>query len=267
VRGAAIVACALASALALSACGETSRDRVTRYIEDANRIQRRSAPQFKRANDAYARFSRHQRDATATVRDLTAAERSIRITRARIAKLRPPAEAAVLHRRLLRVFDANAAMASETRRLAGYLPVAERVVAPLGQISARLRRSLAAAADPVRQSRALRLYAASLGALLSHLRRLEPPPILVPTHRGQIARLSAALRLARRLRTALVEQDAERVTTLLLRFRGLNGRRSGERALVSRSIRAYNRRYRAISRIVQDAQRERSRLERALGGG
>jgi hypothetical protein len=266
VRSAAIAACALASALALSACGETSRDRVTRYIEDANRIQRQSAPQFKRANDAYARFSRNQRDATATVRDLTAAERSIRTTRARIAQLRPPAEAAVLHRRLLRVFDANAAMASETRRLARYLPVAERVVAPLGQISARLRRSLAAASDPVRQARALGRYAASLGGLLSKLRRLEPPPVLVPTHRGQITRLSAARRLARRLRSALVEQDAKRVARLLLRFRRLDARRSRERSLVSRSIRAYNRRYRAIAKIVQDAQRERSRLERALGG-
>jgi hypothetical protein len=264
VRRAALVACALASALALSACGETARDRITRYIEDANRIQRQSEPQFRRANDAYARFSRTQRDATALVRDLTAAERSIRSTRARIAQLRPPADAAVLHRRLLRVFDANAAMASETRRLARYLPVAERVVAPLGQVSARLRRRLTAASGPVAQSRALRLYAASLGEMLSNLRRLQPPPILVSTHRGQITRLSAARRLARRLRTALVEQDAKRVARLLLRFRRLDARRSRERSLVSRSIRAYNRRYRAIAKTVQDAQRERSRLERAL---
>lgn len=254
----------LAAALVLGACGEGARDRVERYIEQANVIQRRSEPAFKRANEAYVRFSQRRLDAAVAARDLASAERSIRSTRARIAALAPPAEAQRLHRRLLRVFDANAAMAAETTRLARYLPRAEQAVAPLAAISTRLRRRLAAASGPDDQGRALRSYESGLDRLIGRLRVLEPPPVLRPTHEAQLASLDSARDLARQLRQALADQDGRRVARLLLRFRTVD--RAGRRgeALTARATRAYGRRYRALTTVVQDAQRERTRLERAL---
>lgn len=254
----------LVSALVFGACGEGARDRVERYIEEANLIQQRAEPAFKRANAAYARFSQRQLEPAAAARDVARAERTIRSTRARIAALTPPREAQRLHRRLLRVFDANAAMAAETTQLARYLPLAERAVAPLDEISTRLRRRLAGASGPAGQGRALRSYESALGRLIGRLRALEPPPVLQPTHEAQLGRLDSARDLARRLRQALAAQDGRRVARLLLRFRAVNqvGRR-GE-TLTARAIRAYRRRYQALTEVAQAAQRERTRLERAF---
>ena len=85
--------------------------------------------------------------------------------------------------------------------------------------------------------------------------------MLAPTHRAQVSRLTSARLLAKRLRAAIEDQDAKRVARLLVQFRKLNSRRDRERRLTARAIRAYTRRYRAITTVVQDAQRERLRLE------
>jgi hypothetical protein len=264
VRLVAVAVCVLASAVGLSACGESTADRIGRYIKDANREQRNSAPAFKRANQAYARFSQRKVQPEAAAREAATAERAIRATRARLAALKPPPEAAELHRRLLGVFDGNAAIAHETVLLTRYLPAAEKAVKPLAGISSRLRRRLADAPTPARQSRALLLYAVSLDRLLAALRKLKPPPILAPTDHAQIVRLTAARSLARRLHIALVAENAKRVAKLLLRFRTLNSRRGQDRLLANRAIRAYNRRYKKIITDEQDMQRERYRLERSL---
>lgn len=250
--------------LAFGACGDGGRDRVERYIEEANLIQQRSQPAFQRANAAYARFSQRRRASADAVRDLARAERAIRSTRARLAMLTPPPEARLLHRRLLRVYDANAAMAAETAQLARYLPRAEQAAAPLDEINARLRRRLAGASAPAARDRALRGYQSGLDRMIGRLRALEPPPVLQPTHEAQLTRLRAARDLARQLRQALGDQDGRRVARLLLRFRKLNqaGRRGD--ALAARAIRAYGRRYRELTAVAQAAQRERTRLERSF---
>lgn len=254
----------LVAALVFGACGDGGRDRVERYIEEANRIQQRADPAFQRANEAYVRFSQRELAPAVATRDLARAERAIRATRARIAALTPPAEARLLHRRLLRVFDANAAMAAETTQLARYLPRAQQAVAPLEAISARLRRRLADASAPAAQGRALRRYESELGRLIGRLRALEPPPVLQPTHEAQLARLQSARDLAKQLRRALAAQDGRRVARLLLRFRKVD--QAGRRAesVTARAIRAYGRRYRELTAVAQAAQRERTRLERAL---
>ncbi len=266
------VAAALAAAGALAACGgDDERKGVVRYILDANAVQKRAAPAFERANEAYVAFSQRgakdvlakpEGTATGKPEEIAAAERSIRTTRSRIARLRAPSEAAALHRKLLRVFDVNADMAHETTVLARYLPAAEKAVEPLDDISTRLRRRLAGAPNPENQARSLRAYFLSLDLLIARLRRLEVPPVLAPTHRAQLGRLTSARTLAVRLRAAIEAQDAQRVARLLMQFRKLDANRARERRLTARAIRGYTRRYRAITTVTQDAQRERLRLER-----
>jgi hypothetical protein len=273
VRRLAAPALVLAVAAGLAACGggDDPRERVESYILEVNAVQKRAEPAFKRANEAYVAFSqRGAKDpvakpegaATGKPEEIAAAEQAIRRTRAQIARLRPPADAMRLHRLLLRVFDVNAGMAHETTLLARYLPAAEEAVAPLDAISTRLRRRLAKAKDPGHQTRALRAYFLSLDLLIARLKRLDVPPVLAPTHHAQTTRLTSARLLAKRLRAAIQAQDAKRVAALLVRFRKLNGRRAQERRLTARAIRSYLQRYRRITRVVQDAQRERLRLER-----
>ena len=262
----------LAAASLLAACGgEQPREGVERYILEVNAVQKSAEPAFKRANEAYVAFSRRGAaeqvarpvgSPTGKPEEIAAAERAIRRTRARIARLRPPSDAAALHRMILRVFDVNAAMAGETTLLARYLPAAEAAVAPLDEISTRLRRRLARAPGPAHQARALRAYFLSLDLLIARLGRLDVPPVLAPTHRAQVSRLTSARLLAKRLRAAIQAQDAKRVASLLVQFRRLNARRDRERRLTARAIRSYLRRYREITTVVQDAQRERLRLER-----
>ena len=120
-RRLAAVALALVAASLLAACGgDDPRARVERYILEVNAVQKRAEPAFKRANEAYVAFSRRSAPddlakpegaATGKPEEIAAAERSIRTTRSRIARLRAPSEAAALHRKLLRVFDVNADMA------------------------------------------------------------------------------------------------------------------------------------------------------------
>ena len=256
----------------LAACGgDDPRERIERYILEANAVQKRAGPALERANEAYVSFSRRgvpeevprpEGAATGKPEEIAAAERAIRTTRSRVARLRAPSEAAALHRKLLRVFDVNADMAHETTVLARYLPAAEKAVEPLDDISTRLRRRLAAAPNPDNQARSLRAYFLSLDLLIARLRRLEVPPVLAPTHRAQLGRLTSARTLAVRLRAAIEAQDAQRVARLLVQFRKLDANRARERRLTARAIRGYTRRYRAITTITQDAQRERLRLER-----
>ena len=73
---------------------------------------------------------------------------------------------------------------------------------------------------------------------------------------------SSTRSLARQLRAALIDQDARRVARLLKRFRAGAGDRTGSRKLAAKAIRAYERRYKALSNAYADVQREQSRLDR-----
>ena len=261
-RAAVLVASGLA--LALGACGgESDKDRVEAYLKDANDVQRRSVPAFRRANDVYRRFATGKLRPERAGRRLAGAERSIRATRGRLARLDPPSEATVLHRRLLRVYDLNAGLARETTQLGRYLPAATAALRPIQRINRRLGADLKGSGDPGEQSRALGRFAASLKRPLVRLRRLHPPPVVAATDRARIRRLRSTRRLALRLRDAIAERNARRVAKLLLRFRRVTGAR-GDAPFSGPSLRAYNERYLAISRAAGAVQRERSRLERSL---
>ena len=264
-RSSAFASAALVLALAPAGCGDSERLEDSRaYLEQANAIQRQAAPALRRANRAYVQFSGRRLSDEQAVQRLEAAEKSVRSTRARLARLDPPADAAKLHRLLLELYDANADFAHETTLLGEYLPAAEEALTPLRRANRGLREGLSGAeGSPGRQASALRRYGRRLDAILRRLRALEPPPILARAHRSQRLRLEETSRLVAQLGTALERQEAKRVARLLLRFRRLQGGNAGP-ALNRESIGAYNRRYRALTRRAADAQRERAALEKRL---
>ena len=264
-RGLVAAGVALA-ALALAGCGEDSRrEQVEGFLREVNAVQEKAAPDFARANRSYARFARGELPAAGAERELARAERAMRDTRDRIDALDAPADARELQRRLVLLFDADAALASESRLLAAFAPGAQKAVEPLPRLAQRLSRRLSRATTPRAQQSALRDYADGVGGAIRRLQRLHPPPILVERHHEQVEHLRRVRGLSAQLVRALSAQDEQRVARLLLRFRRLASRRAG--VVDPRSLDEYMRRYRGIQRRMQSVERERSRLERELVEG
>lgn len=260
----ALLTLVVVTAVAAGCGGESDRDRVEAYLEDANRIQRRSVPAFKRSNEVYRLFATNKLRPSAAARRLGNAERAIRRTRRRLAALDPPGETKELHRRLLRVYDLNASLARETTQLGRYLSTATDALRPIRRINRTLGAELEGSSDPNAQADALGRFAAGLERPIARLRRLDPPPVLETTDRARLKRLAATRSLASRLRSAIVERDSKRVARLLLRFRRVTGAGRSEAPFNAHDLRAYNERYLAISRAAGAVQRERARIERSL---
>ena len=134
---------AAAAVALLPGCGDDERDSVERYIERANAVQARYAPEFRDANEAYAQFAAGRLDAARADAELSAAERALREAHAELARLSPPPTARDLHERLLGLFENNAEFAAETTALARYLPAARKVLRRVSasgqQLSDRIR--------------------------------------------------------------------------------------------------------------------------------
>ena len=244
--------------------GESDRDRVEAYLKDANGIQRRSVPAFKRSNEVYRLFATNKLKPSTAARRLGNAERAIRRTRRQLAALDPPSETAELHRRLLRVYDLNASLARETTQLGRYLPTATAALRPVRRVNHRLGAELRGSRDPGEQGRALRRFADALRTPIARLRRLRPPPVLAATDGARLRRLEATRSLAYRLQKAIANRDSRRVARLLLRFRRVTGAGGDDSPFGARDLRAYNQRYLAISRAAGAVQKERARVERSL---
>ena len=167
----------------LAGCGNEERDSVERYIERANAIQDHYAPEFKEANDAYARFAKGEITAIRAEVELAAAERVLRDAEAQLAQVDPPPRADRLHDQLLRVVDMNADFAAENTALAHYLPAARQVLQRVAGIGAALSSRLRAAETPELQSAALARYGRQIDRQHKALAALRPPPILRATHR------------------------------------------------------------------------------------
>jgi exonuclease VII small subunit len=254
--------------IGLPACGgdgDDPRSRVDEYVRSANAVQQKFAPDFKRANEAYAAYARGELKPKRAETDLTRAEAALREARTDVAALDPPQQAQKLHEGLLRYLDMNLQFARETSRLAVYSPGADRALRPLDRANRGLGTRLADAPDPEAQAAALRSFTRALERILRDLRALEVPAVLKPTHRDQVRRLDATRSLAERLRRALIDQDAEEVARLLKRFRANAAERGGRRKLAAKGVRRYNRRYEALTEAYQDVQREQARLDKALG--
>jgi hypothetical protein len=243
--------------------GSDEREQVSQFVKDANAIQERSGPAFDRANRAYVSFSKGELSTASAKTQLAAAEQAMRRTRDDIAALDPPSQAKELQRRLVVLYDADAALAHESTLLAAFVPASATAMKPLPAIGRRLTRGLRSARTAPQQMAALRAYASSVRKVIRRLQPLKPPPLLLERHHGQVEHLTQVRALALRLVHALGHQDSPAVARLLLRFRKLNSE-SISAPLPPGALAAYNRRYLGVRRALQAVERERARLERTL---
>jgi hypothetical protein len=259
------LALAASGALLVTGCGGGSdeREQVSQFVKDANAIQERSGPAFDRANRTYVSFSKGALSTASAKTQLAAAEQAMRRTRDDIAALDAPSDAKELQRRLVALYDADAALAHESTLLATFVPASATAMKPLGAIGRRLTRGLKSANTAPQQMAALRAYAASVGKVIKRLQPLKPPPLLLERHHGQVEHLTQVRALALRLVKALRRQDSRAVARLLLRFQKLNSE-SISAPLPPGALAAYNRRYLRVRRALQAVERERSRVERTL---
>jgi hypothetical protein len=256
----------LAAAAALAAgCGGNASDRqkVDDFVKAANAVQERSGPAFDRANRAYISFSKGQLASGKAQAELAAGEKAMRQTRDEIAALTAPPQARELKRRLIALYDADAALAHESTLLAVFVPASAKAVRPLPGTGRRLTRDLRSAKTANAQIAALQRYTVGIGRVIEALQPLHPPPLLLERHHAEVKHLTAVRSLAQRLVRALKAQDSKRVAALLLRFRKLNSSAAAG-PLPSDALSAYNRRYLGVRRALAAVERERTRLERTL---
>src|SRR4051794_28412935 len=144
-----------ALAIASPGCGgkhsNSQHDRVEHFIKQVNSVQADSAPAFKRANRAYLAFARGKLPTASAVPELAAAETAMRSTRDRVGKLAAPSAARELQRRLVVLFDTDAAFAHESTLLAKFMPASQRALKPLQRVGKQLSRDLRGAKKPAAQ--------------------------------------------------------------------------------------------------------------------
>lgn len=267
-RGRLVVAAllALAAAAGVTGCGggDSQRDALRAYIEKVNDVQRDGAPGVQAANQAYAQFSQGKLVGAAAVRALTVAHDDLRASRDRLAALSAPPAARTLRQRLLRLLDADVGLADEASQLAAYVPAASAATAPLARAGQRLGDELAGATSSRTQEQALAQYGRSLARAEARVRRLEPPPVLVPDYRSQLLRLNTTRSLAKRLRTAIADRDAALVARLLLRFQAVNDTTRADVGVQRAAVKAYRSRVQTLNADTAAVQREVERLNETL---
>jgi hypothetical protein len=254
-------------AVVVSACGggeSSQRAEVRAYLERTNAVQQRFAPDFERAGAAFKAFANGDAMQGGTVATLTSAEADIRSAQDAVAALRPPARAATVHDRLLRVYAIDADLAHETLRLARYRDQGPLALAGLDRASKRLRGKLRAARKPATQAQALASFSTAVGRALTRLNGLDVPEILAPSHRAQVERLQTTRRLTGRLRDAVRARDSQRVAKLLLRFRAGGETQRAQRALMREGAVAYTSRLKRLAQAQTDLGREQARLRRSV---
>jgi hypothetical protein len=255
----------LVALLATAGCGggKSERDRVNSYLDRVNSVQQSAAPEFNRANRAYLAFSKGKLGIASAKRELTKAEQSMRAVRDQIAATKAPVSATKLKRRLVAMFDADAAMAHEATLLATFIPAAQKAAQPLPGLGKRLARGLQTAKTAADQERALSAYSRGVRGVVAQLEPLHPPPLLLDRQNGQIEHLQAVQRLAAELVQGLRAQDTSRVARLLLRFKKLSTQGAAP-PVSADALNAYHHRYLAVQQTAQNVERERQRLETTL---
>jgi hypothetical protein len=243
--------------------GNSTRTGVNQFLDHVNAMQQTAAPQFQRANRAYLAFSKGKLPTPQAKLELTQAEQVMRDVRDRIERTKAPAPAAELKRRLVALFDADAAMAHEATLLATFVPAAQKAATPLPGLAKRLATGLRGAKTAAGQEVALAAYSQGVGRVITRLQPLDPPPLLLDRHHAQLDHLRAVRRLSDELVRALKAADSAKVSSLLKRFQTLSSQGSGG-AVSSGALAAYNRRYVAIQHAGQAVERERRRLEKTL---
>jgi hypothetical protein len=288
----AILVAVVAATLVGGCGGSGERKSVAAYIESVNKIEQQMRAPLNQVVRTYGRFSTKEKPQS-VARRLDRSRATLLTLHRRLTKLDPPPTANKLHRLLLQLVAAEIGLAGEIERLAVFLPGFQAVLTNVGPANSRLAASLSAAPTPkpktVRgtrqqilaaqadykhqfaqaaavQAAAIEAYRADLVPLIRRLRRLDPPAVLEPSLRSEVAMLSRLRSTAESLAEALRTGRYSEIPTLNRSFTVASRTSqtvSAQKAQIA-AIRRYNDRIRALNALTAGIQREQSRLERIL---
>lgn len=259
---------ALAIVALAGGCGgdDGRRDAVAAYIDDANAIQKELRVPLAAAARAYADLSRGDADLAEVRPRLARSRQTIRTLERRLVRVQPPPDAKRLHSLLLGLVEAQAEIAYELERLAGFLPRFQQHRTSLRLAERRLRTALDAARRADSSAAALGHYARDVGAVLRGLHALEPPAVIAPAYETQVDTLAKVRRGAAALAKAVRDGDTEVFPARLQRLADatrLTRSLAAQRSHVA-AVKLYNRRVSRLSSLAAAVNRERARLQRTL---
>lgn len=242
---------------------EGARDDVAAYIERVNAEQEGLALGLARVNRVYRQFGRGEGGLADDVPDLAAAYGTLVRVRDRVRTLEPPPEAEELHRRIVRLLTAQAALAGEVTQLARYAPQLVAASQGLAAATEALRKDLAAGETTQAQQAAFARYSAALEPLAETLVAVRAPAALEQARLAEIARLRGLAEVAESLRAALERGDAEGVDAAAGRLAVVSAGVGVARAQRRGAI-AYNREVRELNELRGAVAEEIARLQREL---
>ena len=246
---------AAAVAAVVAGCGGHNaerRDAVDAYIRSVNRLENRSLPAFRRADEAMRAFAT-SRAAAIDVGRLRAGAAATESAGAALRRITPPREAAGIHRDLLRLFEREAALTREVGSMSAFLTTAKRL---LGN-TRPLRRGAVTADDLAQYSRRLRRTAAALDAA-------APPAVLVPWRNDEVEWLRSLDREAARLARALRVNDAHAARVIAVRFRLIAADAPGVTGAHRQALIRYNARAKAVQDLRAQIANELAALDKTL---
>ena len=263
------------------------------YIKSADTIQQQMRVELTKATNAYRGFAGGKVTAKLAPQ-LAQAERTLRTLERRLRALPAPAVAARLRRLLLQLAAAEVSLADEVGRLAVFSPkfiallrsasaAGKDLSAALGAVTppsahtirgtkkqvaaaqAKFRTEAAKAAAA--QADAIDAYDAKIAILARKLARLDPPEVMVPAFSTQRRTLAATQKAGAALAQELRKKTRPQVAVFGRRF-SIAARSatsvSAQKAQIS-SVKAYNKRVRAIGGMQAAIQGELARLQQKTG--
>lgn len=259
------------AALVVAGCGKSTHGALTDYLNRVHDVETGMAAPLQQVTSANQSFAKSQKDPQLP-RRLASSERTLRTLRTRLANLTAPPEAHRLRALLLQIVDSEISLAHEVRQLAAFVPRYRIALAPLQPASNALQKKLAASAQGVAATMALNAskasqlesYAATVGAVMSGVRALDPPPVWRATYEEQLASLdglrSSSLALARAVRA----NQAQAIPPLLRRFdeAAISNQTIAAQKREIAAVKAYNARIDNLLKLGRKAENERRRLEK-----
>jgi hypothetical protein len=262
---AATAALALLVALSLTGVldrGSSRRDAVARYIQEVNAVQRSEASARQRVTNTYSKARSDPRGLAGSVPQLRRSVASLRAFDRELRALRPPADAAALHRRLIAMSAAEWRFAQQIALLGAYLPVVAKERQGVAQAGATLKLNLRSTKGTAAQAAAFDRFARRVTAAIGPLRTATPPSTLEPVRDQELAQMGALAATARKLSAAVRAKDAADAQLLLQQLAVVA---AGKGNAVERSaIIAFDDQAREVNRLRLAVAKERARLDGTL---
>jgi hypothetical protein len=263
------------------------------YIKSADTIQQQMRVELTKATDAYRNFAGGKVTAKLAPQ-LAHAQATLRVLEQRLRALPAPAVATKLRRLLVRLAAAQVALAGEVARLAVFSPKFIALLRSASAAGTDLSKALGAVTPPsahtIRgtkkqvaaaqakfrteaaqaasaQAGAIDAYDAKIANLSRRLARLDPPQVMRPAYSTQLRTLSATRKAGAALAQELRKTTRPQVAVFGRRF-SIAARSatsvSAQKAEIS-SVKAYNKRVRAIGSMQAAIQGELARLQTTTG--